>query len=91
MCLIAVAWQDHPRYELALIAITGISQDGGEALSFGEAAWASLMRTLDAGTMGGDTGWVFRISAGLLFLAVGLTKFNDRSWVGLFADIGFGD
>ena len=37
------------------------------------------------------TGWVFRISAGLLFLAVGLTKFNDRSWVGLFADIGFGD
>ena len=37
------------------------------------------------------TGWVFRISAGLLFLAVGLTKFNNRSWVGLFADIGFGD
>jgi len=37
------------------------------------------------------TGWVFRISAGLLFLAVGLTKFNDRSWVGLFTDIGFGD
>lgn len=37
------------------------------------------------------TGWVFRISAGLVFLAVGLTKFNDRSWVGLFADIGFGD
>jgi uncharacterized membrane protein YphA (DoxX/SURF4 family) len=37
------------------------------------------------------TGWVFRISAALLFLAVGLTKFNDRSWVGLFADIGFGD
>jgi uncharacterized membrane protein YphA (DoxX/SURF4 family) len=34
---------------------------------------------------------VFRISAALLFLAVGLTKFNDRSWVGLFADIGFGD
>ena len=37
------------------------------------------------------TGWVFRISAGLVFLALGLTKFNDRSWVGLFADIGFGD
>ncbi len=37
------------------------------------------------------TGWVFRISAGLLFLAIGLTKFNDRTWVGLFADIGFGD
>jgi putative oxidoreductase len=37
------------------------------------------------------TDWVFRISAGLLFLAIGLTKFNDRTWVGLFADIGFGD
>jgi putative oxidoreductase len=37
------------------------------------------------------TRWVLRISAGLLFLAVGATKFNDRSWVGLFADIGFGD
>lgn len=37
------------------------------------------------------TGWVFRISAGLLFLAVGLTKFNDRSWVRLFLEIGMGD
>ena len=53
----------------ALIAITGISQDGGESLSFGEAAWASLMRTLDAGTMGGDTGWVFRIVMLLVTLA----------------------
>src|SRR5688572_17168548 len=26
-----------------------------------EAAWASLMRTLDPGTMGGDQGWGFRI------------------------------
>lgn len=53
----------------ALIAITGISQDGSEALSFGEATWASLMRTLDAGTMGGDTGWVFRIIMLLVTLA----------------------
>jgi voltage-gated potassium channel Kch len=44
----------------AIIALTGIAQEGGETLSFSEAAWASLMRTLDAGTMGGDTGWVFR-------------------------------
>jgi hypothetical protein len=33
-----------------------------EGLSFGEAAWVSLMRTLDAGTMGGDEGWGFRFS-----------------------------
>jgi voltage-gated potassium channel Kch len=31
-----------------------------EELSFGEAAWMSLMRTLDPGTMGGDTGPFFR-------------------------------
>jgi putative oxidoreductase len=38
------------------------------------------------------SGWVLRISAGLLFLAVGLAKFQSRSiWVQLFADIGLGD
>lgn len=30
------------------------------SMSFGEAAWEGLMRTLDAGTMGGDQGWGFR-------------------------------
>jgi K+/H+ antiporter YhaU regulatory subunit KhtT len=38
-------------------------------VSFGEAAWESLMRTLDAGTMGGDTGWGFRIA--MLFVTIG--------------------
>jgi putative oxidoreductase len=38
------------------------------------------------------TGWVLRISAGLLFLAVGLAKFQSRSiWVQLFANIGLAD
>ncbi|HVE72178.1 MAG TPA: potassium transporter TrkA [Thermoanaerobaculia bacterium] len=32
--------------------------DGGAALSFPELMWHNLMRTLDAGTMGGDTGSV---------------------------------
>jgi hypothetical protein len=42
--------------------------------------------TLDA------TGWVLRISAGILFLGVGFAKFSSNSyWVRLFADIGFGD
>jgi uncharacterized membrane protein YphA (DoxX/SURF4 family) len=37
------------------------------------------------------TGWVLRISAGMLFLGVGLTKFeSDAYWVRLFADIGLG-
>jgi uncharacterized membrane protein YphA (DoxX/SURF4 family) len=38
------------------------------------------------------TGWVLRISAGLLFLGAGLAKFDSNSyWVRLFADIGLGD
>jgi len=44
-----------------VVVIGSISQDGGEPLTFSEAAWVSLMRTLDAGTMGGDTGWGFRV------------------------------
>src|SRR5574341_2363639 len=38
-----------------------LAQEGGDAPGFVEAAWESLMRTLDSGTMGGDTGWGFRI------------------------------
>jgi putative oxidoreductase len=38
------------------------------------------------------TGWVLRISAAILFLGVGLSKFeSDSQWVGLFAAIGLGD
>lgn len=44
---------------LILTAI-GIHQDESAPLDFSDAAWASLMRTLDPGTMGGDTGWAFR-------------------------------
>lgn len=38
-----------------------IAPQNSESLTFFEAFWASLMRTLDAGTMGGDDGWPFRI------------------------------
>lgn len=38
------------------------------------------------------TGWVLRISAGLLFLVVGLAKFQTQSiWVRLFSEIDLGD
>ena len=53
----------------AIIAMAGFTQDGGESLSFGEAAWESLMRTLDSGTMGGDTGGGFRVV--MLFVTLG--------------------
>jgi ion channel POLLUX/CASTOR len=45
-----------------IISFARFVQDGETAaLSFGEAAWESLMRTLDSGTMGGDTGTGYRI------------------------------
>jgi len=47
----------------AVVVIAGIGPEGDkDGYSFFEAAWGSLMRTLDAGTMGGDTGWAFRIA-----------------------------
>ena len=50
-----------------ILSITRFAQEGSEPLPFGEAAWGSLMRTLDSGTMGGDTGWGFR------FVMLGVT------------------
>lgn len=45
-----------------ILVLAGFVQDGEmERLSFIEAVWGSLMRTLDPGTMGGDTGWGFRL------------------------------
>ena len=43
-----------------VITLTRVAPEGSEPLSFIEATWESLMRTLDSGTMGGDTGWGFR-------------------------------
>lgn len=40
--------------------ITQIAPEGGQPVGFIEGAWESLMRTMDAGTMGGDVGWSFR-------------------------------
>ncbi len=45
-----------------IIVLLGLRPAGdGEPLPFMEAVWLSLMRTLDAGTMGGDEGWGFRL------------------------------
>jgi ion channel POLLUX/CASTOR len=54
----------------AVISVTGfVPKDTPGRLSFGEAMWESLMRTLDSGTMGGDTGTGFR--AVMLFVTLG--------------------
>jgi ion channel POLLUX/CASTOR len=46
-----------------------IAPAGEEPLRFGEAFWRSLMRTLDAGTMGSDSGWGFRLA--MLIVTIG--------------------
>ncbi|MBV6394540.1 MAG: hypothetical protein HFACDABA_00105 [Anaerolineales bacterium] len=56
-------------FTLAIVFVAGLiirigglifSPEGQEPPRFFEAVWWSLMRTLDAGTMGGDAGWGFR-------------------------------
>jgi voltage-gated potassium channel Kch len=44
-----------------IISIGGITQDETPQVSFFEAMWESLVRTLDSGTFGGDTGIAWRI------------------------------
>ena len=53
----------------AFLALTNIAPAGEGPMSFIEGTWASLMRTLDSGTMGGDAGWGFRIVMLLVTLA----------------------
>lgn len=44
------------------IVIVGIAPEGAERPhDFVETGWESLMRTLDSGTVGGDSGWPYRI------------------------------
>ncbi len=50
-----------------ILTVTQFAQEGSGPLNLGEAVWESLMRTLDSGTMGGDTGWGFR------FVMLGVT------------------
>lgn len=51
------------------VALIRVAPEGGEPMGFVEAAWASLMRTLDPGTMSGDAGWSFRLIMLLVTLA----------------------
>jgi voltage-gated potassium channel Kch len=44
------------------VTIIGISPEGADQLSFPEAVWQSMMRALDSGAVGGDSGWPFRLS-----------------------------
>lgn len=44
-----------------ILVVFRIDPGDGSPPGFMEAAWLSLMRTLDSGTMGGDVGWGFRL------------------------------
>jgi len=45
----------------SIVSLARLAPEGESGLAFHEAIWLSLMRTLDPGTMGGDTGWGFRL------------------------------
>ncbi len=53
----------------AIIVLLGVSPGDGETLSPAEAAWQALMRAVDAGGVGGDSGWGFR--AVMLLVTIG--------------------
>lgn len=53
----------------ALVSMSGVAPEGGDRLNLAEALWGVLMRTLDSGTVGGDTGWGFRLT--MLFVTFG--------------------
>jgi voltage-gated potassium channel Kch len=52
-----------------ILVISGIAPEGGSPLDFVEAVWEAAMRAMDAGTVGGDNGWPFRIVMLLVTLA----------------------
>ncbi|MDQ4138279.1 MAG: potassium transporter TrkA, partial [Actinomycetota bacterium] len=56
---------------LVVVLLQWFPETGGEAqrIDFWEALWGNLMRTLDSGTMGGDTGYGFR--AAMLVVTIG--------------------
>jgi voltage-gated potassium channel Kch len=58
-----------------VIVATGTAPPDSEPLSLAEAMWAALMRTLDAGAVGGDQGWAFR-AVMLVVTVVGIFIFS---------------
>lgn len=53
----------------AVVVLAGLQQSNDGDVSFIEASWQALMRTLDPGTMGGDGGWGFRATSLVATLA----------------------
>ena len=72
----------------AIVGLVDAYPDPVHRAGFWDVAWGNLMRTLDPGTMGGDTGWGFRVlmltvTIGGLVIVAGLIgivsgAFNDK-------------
>lgn len=62
-----------------------LAPEGADRVSFLEAMWLSLMRTMDAGTMGGDAGWGFRLVMFLLPTLGGV--FIISSLIGVLSNV----
>ena len=62
---------------IAALLLVGlqVAPEGQPPASFAESLWGSLMRSMDAGTVAGDTGWGFRI-IGLLVTIAGIFIFS---------------
>lgn len=55
----------------AIYTFSGLNMDGEDKMGFAEALWQSLMRSVDPGTVAGDSGWAFRL-VGLLVTIGGI-------------------
>lgn len=58
-----------------VLSMFHIAPSDGEPMNFIESAWQSLMRTMDAGTVGGDSGWDYR-AIGLIVTLGGIFIFS---------------
>lgn len=58
-----------------VLVLFQLAPEGGQPVDFVEAAWESLMRSMDAGTVAGDTGWSFRL-VGLAVTIAGIFIFS---------------
>lgn len=56
-------------FSSAFLALTGIAPEGSDKPGFIEGMWGFLMRTMDAGTIGGDNGWPYRFVSLFVTLA----------------------
>ena len=52
-----------------LFTVLGQYPNDDKNFNWGDVLWGNLMRTLDPGTMGGDTGWAFRVF--MLIITIG--------------------